>query len=85
MPSTKNTIILELLDQSPQLPPKTLANFDRRTHSNNDDEGREWIADFLENFALTYAGYGRASNLIAACLEGDEVPTKAFAARGGQE
>jgi hypothetical protein len=77
----ENTIILELLDRSQEITPTALAKLDRRSDGNQDNEGREWISDFLDDFALIAAGCGGASNVTAACLEREELPTRTFTVR----
>ncbi|ERF70417.1 hypothetical protein EPUS_05236 [Endocarpon pusillum Z07020] len=77
----ENTIILELLDRSQEESPTNIVKAERRSNPNNTNEVTEWFCDFLDDFALIAAGPGGASNVTAACLEREELPTRTLTVR----
>lgn len=77
----ENTIILELLDRSQEESPTNIVKAERRSNPNHTNEVTEWFCDFLDDFALIAAGPGGASNVTAACLEREELPTRTLTVR----
>lgn len=72
---------MELLGGSQGTAPPKLLNFINPVTNDGHSDGLEWVPHLLDNFALVAAGAGGASDVVAACLELNQIPGKRFIIR----